>query len=201
MRRSCVIAALTLAVAATPALASFGGGSSTSPPPPTTAPPASGPAQTLTARQQAEETYGLAYQEVAKAKKDVAAGKSKNAEKKFHRALERGERAVELDSTYHEAWNLVGYCARHVGRYDQAFAAYARCLSIKPDYAPALEYLGEAWLERGDPTRAREQLAALEKLGASEAAELKAQIEKYEAAHPAATAPKDDASAGGAVPK
>jgi tetratricopeptide (TPR) repeat protein len=143
-------------------------------------------------RQEAELSYALAYEELAKAEKEAAEGKKKNADKKLKRVLERGERAVALDPGYHEAWNLVGYAARKLGNYDKAFAAYDRCLTIKLDYAPARVYLGEAWLERGDAKKAREQLVLLEKFQASsEAGALRQQIEAWEAAHPSAAAPAE----------
>ncbi|HYM82386.1 MAG TPA: tetratricopeptide repeat protein [Candidatus Limnocylindria bacterium] len=189
---------VSIAVCAAPAFASFSGGSRSDPPPPTS-PPASGAnAQAQTPRQEAEQIYALAYEEVAKAKQDLAAGKTKNAEKKLKRALERGERAVALDAKYHEAWNLVGYSARKLGNYEKAFAAYEKCLELKPDYAPAREYLGEAWLDRGDPVKARQQLVLLEKYNAAdEAKDLKAQIDAYEAAHPPAAADSSSAASGG----
>src|SRR5437867_1302034 len=147
---------LGLVLASLPAFASFSGSSK--------------PEQNAnanTTRQEAERLYGDAYNDVAKAKKDLADGKTKNLEKKFKKALERGERAVELDSTYHEAWNLVGYCARNLKLYDKSLAAYQRALTIKPDFAAAREYLGETYLEMGQPDKAREQLAWLEKLSAA----------------------------------
>jgi tetratricopeptide (TPR) repeat protein len=141
-------------------------------------------------RGEAEQSYALAYDEYAKAKKDLDAGKTKNAAKKLKKALERADRAVTLDANYHEAWNLIGYCSRKLGDYDKAFAAYDKCLAIKPDYAPAREYLGEAWLEKGDVTKAREQLSMLEKSGETgdEAGRLTAAIQTYEKAHPEAAA-------------
>lgn len=150
----------------------------------------------LTPRQQADRWYGDAYDEIAKAKKDVAAKKDKNVEKRFKKALERAERAIEIDSTYHEAWNLVGYAARHLKDYDHAVSAYTRCLRLKYDYAPAREYLGEAYVELGQLDKAREQLAVLERLEAkTETEELKATIDAYAAAHPeTAAAPADSAS-------
>ena len=88
---------------------------------------------------------------------------------------------------YHEAWNLMGYSARKLGWYDKAFAAYDHCLRIKPDYAPAREYLGEAYLEMKQPDKAHEQLAKLESLGATEDANtLRTAIDAYEKANPAA---------------
>ena len=161
-----------------------------SPPPPSPAQPGSpgmsGPGTTaVTPRMEAEQSYALAYEEVGKAKKDLEDGKAKNAEKKFRRALERCEKAVAFDERYHEAWNLLGYTARRIGDYDRAFKAYERCLSIKPDYAPAREYLGEAWLEKGDAKKARDQMVWLERLGATqELKTLKASYDAWVAAHP-----------------
>src|SRR5512134_2878792 len=146
----------------------------------------------LSARQQAEQSYALAYEEVGKAKQDLEEGKPKKAEKKFQRALERCEKAVLFDERYHEAWNLLGYTARKLGDYEKAFKAYDRCLAIKPDFAPAREYLGEAWLEKGDAKQARLQLVWLERLGATEELKaLKARYDVWAAAHPdsAATPP------------
>lgn len=153
-------------------------------------------------RQEAEESYALAYEEVGKAKKDLEEGKAKNAEKKFKRALERCEKAVQLDERYHEAWNLLGYTARKTGDYDKAFKAYDRCLAIKPDFAPAREYLGEAWLDKGDGKKAKEQLIWLERLGAAdEYKTLKTRYDAWAAAHPEAAtpppAPPADSTAAG----
>ena len=145
------ISLLLVAALSAPALGSFGGGSPKPEPPQQPTVPGSGTqGGASTPRMEAEQSYALAYEEVAKAKKDLAEGKTKNAEKKFKKALERGEKAVALAEDYHEAWNLVGYCARQTGKLDRSFEAYEKCLSLKGDYAPAREYLGEAWLERGD---------------------------------------------------
>jgi tetratricopeptide (TPR) repeat protein len=46
----------------------------------------------------------------------------------------------------HEAWNYLGYVNRKLGHYDEALAAYGKALTIKPGYADALEYRGEAYL-------------------------------------------------------
>lgn len=173
-------------LAALPAFASFGSGPSETPSTQTTN--RVEPANTAaSARQEAEKWYGDAYNDVAKAKQELAAGKPDRAEKRFRKALERGQRAVELDSTYHEAWNLVGYSARKLKDYDRALAAYNRCLAIRPDYAPAREYLGEAYLDLNQPDKARQQLAWLEG-GKTEAerAALQAALDAWNAAHPQA---------------
>ncbi|HEY3215342.1 MAG TPA: tetratricopeptide repeat protein [Candidatus Eisenbacteria bacterium] len=202
--RSTLLSVFVTALWASLGLASMGGGSKPeSPPPANPNLPSSSAANPSGPHQEAEAIYALAYEEIAKAKKDLAGGKTKNAEKKFKRALDRGERAVALDSTYHEAWNLVGYAARKLGNYDKAFAAYDKCLSLDPDYAPAREYLGEAWLERGDAKKAREQLARLEEInpGSTDAQTLRTAIETYEAAHPAAASDSTGASTSGEAVK
>ncbi len=146
--RSIAIASLITFTCASAALASFSDPKPEVPSTPSTSMPQGSGIKSP--RQMAEETYALAYEEVGRAKKDLADKKDKNAQKKFKKALERGEEAVKLDPAYHEAWNLVGYCSRKLGDYDKAFAAYEKCLAVKFDYAPAREYLGEAWLEKGD---------------------------------------------------
>lgn len=190
LRIPALVGGLTLTAAV--ALASPGG----SPEPPSNPPPSSNPAipssssnpstPVSAARAEAEQSYSLAYDEIAKAKKDLEAGKDKNAHKKFKKALERVENAVSLDASYHEAWNLLGYSARKLGDYDKAFKAYDKCLELKPDYAPAREYLGEAWLEKGDAGKAREQLTMLDRFSpeSEEGKLLRSAIETYAAAHP-----------------
>ena len=144
----------------------------------------------LTPRQQAEQLYGGAYDDVAKAGLDAANGKDKNAQKKYRRALDRATDAVALDSTYFEAWNLAGYAARKLADYPRSLASYARCLRIQPGYAAAREYLGEAYLELGRIREAREQLSWLERLGAADQAKaLSQRIAVWQAAHPDSLAP------------
>ena len=152
----------------------------------------------LTPKQQADQWYRDAYKDVEKGTKELAAGKTESAEKKFRRALERSRRATELDSTHHEAWNLVGFTSRKLGDYPSAFAAYTTAIRLKPDYAQAREYYGEGLLETGDLAGARRQLAALEKIGdEAMTAELRTAINKYEASHASPASPADSSAAHG----
>jgi tetratricopeptide (TPR) repeat protein len=197
MRTRAFLAACALAaLAASPAAASMSGGTPAPSMPSSSSDPQQN-SQALTPRQEAERLYGDAYDDVARAKQDVVDGKDKNATKRFRRALDRGQHAVALDSMYFEAWNLVGFTSRKLDDYPGAIAAYDRCLKIKPDYAPAREYLGEAYVELGKPAKAREQLAWLERLSqADQAKSLRTQIESYETAHPgSAAAPAAPAAA------
>ena len=182
------VALVLIAALAAPAFASMGG----SPAPE----PASNPqgeikgSTPITPRQQAEQLYGGAYDDVAKANLDVANGKGKNAQKKFKRALDRALDAVALDTTYFEAWNLVGFAARKLADYPRSLAAYGTCLRLQPGYAAAREYLGEAYVELGRIREAREQLAWRERLSAADQVKtLSARINEWQAAHPDSLAP------------
>lgn len=186
---------------AVPALASLGGGSKPEPPTtPTSSTPggSSSEAQdTDSARKQAERSYADAYEQVGKGNADLSASKTKDAQKKFKKALGSAQEAVRLDPKYHEAWNLVGYTSRKLGNYDGALKAYETCLDIKSDYAPAREYLGEAYVELGQIDKAREQLVMLDHQEATEEAKtLKTKIDAWTSAHPDSAAAKPAAGAG-----
>lgn len=183
-------------LAAAPALASMTGGSSPAPPPPPPQNPSGATSSTdatvdPSARQKAERAYSEAYDQIAKAKDDLEAGKDKNAQKKFKKALDSAKEAVGLDDKYYEAWNAVGYASRKLGNYDDALKAYDKCLDIKPDYAPAREYLGEAYLELGQIDKARAQLVMLDHQNAAEESKLlKSKLDAWQAAHPDSTTTK-----------
>lgn len=162
-------------------------------PSPTTSPsgssggmtPTSGSGVALTPRQQAEQWYADAYDDIAKGKQESLDGKAKNAEKRFRRALDRSMRATQYDSTYHEAWNLAGFAARKLGDYPKSLAAYRTSIRLKDDYAPAREYYGQALLESGDRKGAEEQLVWLQTFKATElATQLQASIDAKKAPVP-----------------
>jgi len=179
---------LLITLVATPALASFGSKPDTPPPSsPSSQPEAS---EQKTPRQEAEALYNDAYGDVAKAK-DLLAAESpdkKKADKLFKRAIDRADDALKLDNNYFEALNLQGFSWRKLGNYKKSLEAYAACLKIQPDYAPAREYYGQALLESGDREGAQAQLAYLKQLKADDLAK---QLEDAIAAAPAA----DDAKA------
>jgi tetratricopeptide (TPR) repeat protein len=132
------------------------------------------------ARASAEKLYAEGYAEVEKAKKENETGKEKDAKKRFGKALKKFEAALEKDSAYYQAWNMVGYCARNTGDLKRAFAAYEKCLSIQPDYDEAHEYLGEAYIMSGDLSKAKVELAWLRANDSDEAEELAEKIAKAE---------------------
>ena len=198
------LALLALALAA-PAYASFGrGDSEKSPSPPKSSDPTADAIKEANGgnRSEAEKWYHDAFDDVQKGKAAVEAKKDKEADKKFRRALERGEKSTTLDPKYYEAWNLVGYSARKLKDYDRAVASYKRCLEIKSDYAPAREYLGEAYLEMGKLDLAKEQLAAIDASKDSEDARtLETAIAEYVKAHPDAGGASSSNATGSADSK
>jgi tetratricopeptide (TPR) repeat protein len=110
-----------------------------------------------TPQQKAQDAYNDGVRDVKKADKaQAAAAQASDAGKKDKAAHEAQDRyagtlakfqqATQLDPTLHEAWNYLGYVNRKLGHYDEALAAYGKALTIKPGYADALEYRGEAYL-------------------------------------------------------
>jgi tetratricopeptide (TPR) repeat protein len=54
--------------------------------------------------------------------------------------------------------NYLGFASRKLGRIDQGLAYYRRALTADPNYVLAREYMGEAFLQKGDIASAQEQL-------------------------------------------
>jgi tetratricopeptide (TPR) repeat protein len=107
---------------------------------------------------QAIDAYNQGVREVGKAKDyETDATKAGSDDKKAAKALEKAqksyasalqdfEKAVEKNSTLFQAWNYVGFCQRHLGRYEEALAAYGKALDLNPRYGEAYEYRAEAYL-------------------------------------------------------
>jgi tetratricopeptide (TPR) repeat protein len=62
-----------------------------------------------------------------------------------------------------EALNYRGYATRKLGRVDEGISYYLQSVALDPDYTLVREYLGEAYLIKGDVTNAKLQLAEIEK--------------------------------------
>jgi protein involved in temperature-dependent protein secretion len=59
------------------------------------------------------------------------------------------------------ALNYRGYVTRHLGRVDEGIGYYLRSVKLDPRYAQVREYLGEAYVIKGDMAKAKEQLAVI----------------------------------------
>jgi tetratricopeptide (TPR) repeat protein len=80
-----------------------------------------------------------------------------------------------------EALNYRGYATRHMGRLDEGIGYYRKSVALNPRYAQVREYLGEAYVLKGDITRAKAQLRAIRSIcgtGCEEYEDLAKAIEK-----------------------
>ncbi len=62
------------------------------------------------------------------------------------------------------ALNYRGYATRRMGRVDEGIGYYLKSVALDPNYAQVREYLGEAYVIKGDIKSAQTQLAAIKKI-------------------------------------
>ena len=78
---------------------------------------------------------------------------------------------------------MIGFATRHLGRVDEALGYYEKALAANPDATTTRQYLGEAFLQKGEPDKAREQLAEIAARGGAQSEDyvmLAAAIESFE---------------------
>lgn len=63
-----------------------------------------------------------------------------------------------------DAWNMLGYSSRKLGKMKAASRAYDKALKLNPRHLGALEYQGEMFLQTGKPDKARANLETLKSL-------------------------------------
>ena len=71
--------------------------------------------------------------------------------------------ALASDKTDPRILNYLGYSHRKAGRITVGLGYYQEALRVDPDYTLVREYMGEAYLQLGDVTAAKDQLAEIEK--------------------------------------
>jgi len=113
---------------------------------------------------------GLAHKDTALALEATAAAATDEAERarlldearsEFKAAIRLQGRALKLDLDYVEAANELGYALRKSGDFRKALGAYNFALQIRPDFYPAVEYRGEAYLSLGMLEEARQAYVVL----------------------------------------
>jgi tetratricopeptide (TPR) repeat protein len=62
------------------------------------------------------------------------------------------------------ALNYRGYATRKLGRIDEGIGYYLKSIALDPHYAQVREYLGEAYLIKGDVRAANAQLQAIKQI-------------------------------------
>lgn len=120
-------------------------------------PEAMGPPPATGAPGQSEATYEAGLELVEKA--DHALSEStretdparrdelgKVALETYSQARATFEQLTAADPNMPGAWNMLGYSERKLGNYDAALEAYRHALALRPDYAQAIAYRGEAYL-------------------------------------------------------
>ena len=86
-----------------------------------------------------------------------------------------------------DAWNELAHAYLKTGDLDSAFTNYDRALKIDPRHRNAHEYLGEAYLQAHDLTRAEAELRVLDGLcflPCEQYSDLKKEIARYKSEHP-----------------
>ena len=106
-----------------------------------------------------------------KPKKDEKKGSSLNQDQVYslgYWQAKNGEYGAALatlqtaaDQNDPRVQTAIGFSLRKLGRVDEAFGYYFKALATRPDGTTTRQYLGEAYLQIGDPVRAREQLAEI----------------------------------------
>ncbi len=102
----------------------------------------------------------------------------------YQAAIRLLETVVAKDERNADAYNLLAYSIRRSGDAPRAILLYEKALAIDPKHKGAHEYIGEAYLVLGDLARAKEHLAALDKLcflPCEEYTDLKKAVQAYEA--------------------
>src|SRR5580692_12055394 len=83
---------------------------------------------------------------VALLKKADALGAASAAKDAYASARAKLQALIARSPQFAAAWNSLGYTQRKLGSYDDALASYGKALELRPGYAEALEYRGEAFL-------------------------------------------------------
>jgi tetratricopeptide (TPR) repeat protein len=95
---------------------------------------------------------------------DFRAGLEAIKSSDWKRAISNLSVAAVALPTNADLQNWLGYAYRHEGKYDEALDHYRAALDLNPKHRGAHEYAGEAWLLMGNKAKAREHLAALERI-------------------------------------
>ena len=94
---------------------------------------------------------------------DLTSVRAKIASQDYKAAISELKGLAE-DSQSVDVYNLLGFSLRKSGDYPTSLTYYNKALQLQPDFKPAREYLGELYLDMGDMTNAKVQLAKLETL-------------------------------------
>ncbi len=101
------------------------------------------------------------------------------AKKEYEKAVDAFKETLEHNPAMKEAYNNLGFCYRKLGKLDESLKSYKRALKFDPEFAQALEYLGETYLAMDDLENANINLFKLTNLKSAYADTLAHAINKY----------------------
>jgi len=153
---------------------------------PLAAAPARAAGESTTTECKAGEVFDSTTQKCAKKTSENEHDQLYEQGRELARAGRYGEAIVLLssiaDSGDPRVLNYLGYSHRKQGRIDVGLGYYEEALQANPDFTLAREYMGEAYLQKGDLRAARGQLSEIEKRcgsGCEEYVELQKRIDAY----------------------
>jgi len=95
---------------------------------------------------------------------EFAAGKRALAAEDWHAAISVLTSAVLRDDHNADIQNYLGYANRRLRQFGPALTHYQQALALNPRHRGAHGHLGEAYLALGNLAKAKEHLAALERI-------------------------------------
>jgi len=125
----------------------------------------------------------------AKDDKDRAKQLAK-AKSQYEDAVDDYRKAIGWDKSAYQAFNELGYAYRKIGDYENAVRAYNSALLVKPDFAPAIEYRGEAYLALSLFKDVKDAYLVLFRVDQDQAATLMRAMEAWQALHQEDAAPE-----------
>jgi tetratricopeptide (TPR) repeat protein len=103
-------------------------------------------------------------QAIAAARADYDVAQQAIKREDWTAALAALKNAERNDPQSADVQNMLGYTTRQKGDVDGALRYYERALVLNPSHRGAHEYMGQAYLLKGLPEKAKEHLARLEEI-------------------------------------
>ncbi len=82
-------------------------------------------------------------------------------DEKYGAASEKLTMVLKSDPQNADAWNLMGFSSRMMGKFDDAEKQYTNALKIEPSHKGALNYMGQMYVQTGRLEGARGMLQRL----------------------------------------
>ena len=116
---------------------------------------------------------------------DYMSGKEQAYNGNYEAAIVYLKKSIKTDSKNADAFNMLGYSNRKLGRNQEAFKYYKNALKLDPRHRGTHEYIGRLYLNLNQPENAKIHLDKLDSIcffGCDEYTTLKKAIEDYEKA-------------------